>query len=280
MWLKELNFLKVRLKDLNSFFQYDSKEYSLSLLIKKTRRIELFFADKSPKNWTLFLNTTQRIELFFELRLKELNLFFFFQYDSKNWKFFVIIWLFFWMNLRTDILFLIWLKKLNLFFFFRIRYSKNWTLFIMSSKNWTFFSHMTSMNWTLLQKRLKNCVLSIWFRKTIFWTIWLVELHFFFRKKKEDSTFFELNLFQKYDSKNCNFFSNLGLKEIELFCWVWLQWIEPFFFLLKNMSHRLEPFFLIWLVEWNPSFQYDSKNWTLFFEYDSSNWTLFLHTTQ
>ena len=30
------------------------------------------------------------------------------------------------------------------------------------------------------------------------------------------------------------------------------------------MTHRIEPFLLIWLTEWNPSFQFDSKNWTCF----------------
>ena len=32
----------------------------------------------------------------------------------------------------------------------------------------------------------------------------------------------------------------------------------------KTMTHRIEPFLLIWLTEWNPSFQFDSKNWILF----------------
>ena len=51
------------------------------------------------------------------------------------------------------------------------------------------------------------------------------------------------------------------------------------------MTHRIEPFLLIWLTEWNPSFQFDSKNWILFKNitqrtepfstYDSKNWTLF-----
>ena len=35
-------------------------------------------------------------------------------------------------------------------------------------------------------------------------------------------------------------------------------------FFWKTMTHRIEPFLLIWLTEWIPSFQFDSKNWTLF----------------
>ena len=35
-------------------------------------------------------------------------------------------------------------------------------------------------------------------------------------------------------------------------------------FFWKTMTHGIEPFLFIWLTEWNPSFQFDSKNWTLF----------------
>ena len=38
------------------------------------------------------------------------------------------------------------------------------------------------------------------------------------------------------------------------------------------MTHRIEPFLLIRLTEWNPSFQFDSKNWTFFFKRTFSIW--------
>ena len=52
---------------------------------------------------------------------------------------------------------------------------------------------------------------------------------------------------------------------------IFSQRLSKHWTLLLNMTHRIEPFCSIWLTEWNPSFQFDSKNWTLFWN-DLKNW--------
>ena len=95
--------------------------------------------------------------------------------------------------------------------------------------------------------------------------------------------FFVLNmtqrteLFFRYDTKDWTY--SLNAAQFNLFS----MWFKKFFckndselftlfkkmtqelnFFWKTMIHGIEPFLLIWLTEWNPSFEYDSKNWTLF----------------
>ena len=128
---------------LNYYFLHDSMNWTFFNL---TRRVESF--QIWLKNLNLRLSMTQRSEPFwtwlkevnffehysengtlFSRRRKELNLFS--KYDSKNWNFFLWIWLkelnfFFWYdskkwNLKKDskswtCFFLIWLTELNLLF--------------------------------------------------------------------------------------------------------------------------------------------------------------------
>ena len=139
------------------------------------------------KNWTFLKNMTQRIELFkcdLEPRI-------ILQFDSNNW---------------------IWLKALNPPFQYD---SKNWTLFwtwltetflnynsencflikfdSQNSKNWTFYFTNDSKTWTF------------------FFQICLIEITFFFKKKK----CLEELIFWKYQSNYTNFI--LMTQRIELF---------------------------------------------------------------
>ena len=120
----------------------------------------------------------------------------------------------------------------------------------------------------------------------------------------------KIDIFFEYDSKNWTFFS-IWHKEIELFCWMRLKELNLFsmwfkeFFLTKmtlsilpflkydsrielflknydsqnwtlpiNMTHRMEPFFSIWLKELNP-FRNITQRTEPFSTYDSKNWTFF-----
>ena len=203
---------------------------------------------KRSEPFFFFFKMTQRIELFFS------------KCDSKTWTFF-------WK---------MWLKELN--FFFKCD-SKNWTSFWIWFKELNFCQICTTQSqrieppffqydstnrtpffcmWLMFSYVLKNRFfiwLKEWYltqRLEIYvFEIWFKEL--FFYDDSQTWSFFS----KKYDAKN---------------------------FFLKNMSQRIEPFF-VWLKELNP-FLYDSKNWTLFvwrkriepvcFEYDAENWTFFL----
>ena len=59
--------------ELNPYFEYDAKNGTLVLWIRR-KELNPFFFEYDAKNWILSLNTTQRIESFF------------FEYDAKNWK--------------------------------------------------------------------------------------------------------------------------------------------------------------------------------------------------
>ena len=104
--VSELNFFLIWVKEFNSFFKYDAKNWTLFSL-NTTQRIEsfvfeydaknwiLFFFEHDAKNWKLCLKRTrriepsrkiaQRLETFFELDSKNRTLFF--ECDSKNWNF-------------------------------------------------------------------------------------------------------------------------------------------------------------------------------------------------
>ena len=233
-----------------------------------TQRNEPFFFSISLKELNPLKKNKvviQRIELFL-VWLQELN---FFQYDSRNWTLFLWIWpknwtLFSW----------IWRKELNPLF---LEYDAiNWTVKFLKydAKNWTFFfsKKYDSKKWTFVK-------------------IWLKELNLFFSMTQR------IELFFWYDSKNWTLSDKT--RRIELFfCWIRLnklnlllltQKIEKNFqcdtksFFHKhdskhltffNMTHRMEPFFSIWLKELN-SFQNITERTEPFSTYDSKNWTNF-----
>ena len=168
-WLKEL-----------TFFEYDSKNWTLFLDDSKELNAFFFSFRCDAKNWTFFKNTTQRIELFFFENINELNenwIFSnmtqrieqsFFEYDSKNWT------LFLW----------IWRKGLNLFFFefdamHWILFSLNMTQRIESFFPWIWrkelnhlFLEYDAKNWTFFFDNMTH-------RIELFLIIWLKELNSF-----------------------------------------------------------------------------------------------------
>ena len=195
IWLKQLVFFLVWLKDLNLFFfEYDSKNWTLLIwldfffFLKIWPLVLMFsFPERDSKKWTIF-NLTQGLN--------------FFQFDSKNE---------------------IWLKGLNLIeplrttqrielfkkydskkYFITKYISQNW-IFLekKDSKDWTFFQY-DSKNWTLLKNWPKAL--------SLFFSTRLKELNPFFSKKKIDSKMTqkrkleELNFIFKNDSEKWTFF--------------------------------------------------------------------------
>ena len=176
---------------------------------------------------------TQRIEPFFE-------------YDSKNWKNFMIFWL------KELNLFWIWLENLNFFLNVTHRielfyWSKEMSSFFQNdkdfveydSKNRTFvwiclqelnlFWNFTQWIEHSAQKDSKNWTLKDYLNnKTFLWigeSIWLKELNFFSRISLKNYWPFltwltELNSVLENDSPNWTFF---------FFLRIWLIEIEPFF---------------------------------------------------
>ena len=262
-------FFRYDQKILNFFFEYDSKNF--------------FFEKYDSQNWTLLIDITQRIEPFFKRWQK---------IDHFSVDFF---------KMTQGIELLIWLKELNLFsistqrielffdmtqrielFFWQLNFflvwlnwifqydTPNWTLSLIWRKELDPFSKYYWKNWTFF--------LNITERIELFFWILLKELNLFFLKKTEriellfliglEELNFLLNTTQQiqpffYWLKELKFFQ-CGTK---IFSQTWLWAFNPFFLndsFWKAMTHRIEPFLLIWLTEWNPSFQFDSKNWTLF----------------
>ena len=80
--------------------------------------------------------------------------------------------------------------------------------------------------------------------------------------KNWGSSEYDSNIFlQKLTLRTEPFFFQCDWKKLNSFFCIWLKELKFFW---KTMTHGIEPFLLIWLTEWNPSFQFDSKNWTLF----------------
>ena len=135
-------FWKIRLKEKNLFFQFDSKNW--------------IFVQFDSKNWMLFENMTQRMNAFWK-------------YDSKNWTLFLKIWL---KELNTLKICLkefntFWkngLEELNPFLNMTPRIeplwkhnSQKWTMFekiwlaefnLSFQHDLTFLFNMTHRNWT------------------------------------------------------------------------------------------------------------------------------------
>ena len=252
---QRIEFLNYDSKELNLFFllKYDSKELSFFLKYD-SKRIESFFPEICLKRIEPFcfeydsrklnlsvLNMIQENWFFlFWIWFKELNFLkwlkelYFFQYDSKNWK---------------------WLKGLNLFCFnmtqrsvyiffnmtqriepFLENDSKNSTFFQYDSKNWTHFLNMfqwiepfasrcDSKSWTLFLKRRhdsKNWSFYEYDAKS--WTllrIWLKELNPILNMSQWIWTPFlrlkELNFFFQYDSKKIVTFNKSMFQKIVFF---------------------------------------------------------------
>ena len=303
VWLQEFNFscVPIWLKELNLFFSsiwlkelcvcfFDLTQRMFLKRLKK-QSVELF-------EWLIELNYSknvfekrlkkQSVELFewlielnfFWIQLKELNPFFFFEYDAKNWTFFWIwrkelnsfwTWLeriepLFEYDSKNWISFWVWLKKnRTLFFFFWIRLNESNPFFWMWLKL-NFFGWKNSQN-------SQNCFFSHdWKNRTRF-----------FQFDWKNWTFFDLT--QRFDFIQCDpknwFFLCIWLTELDPFSWIWLRELKFFlgFFtclLFSKMTQRIEPFFLwMWRQEFELFFfEYDAKNWTLF-QYDSKSWTFF-----
>ena len=253
--LKELNLFLIRLIVFFCKRNNDSQNWPFFFSKKKknSKNWTFFFKCETKKIEPFFSNVTRRIESF-SSRLTELNPFFL-----------VRLW-----ELNT---FLNTTQRIEF-----ISYdSKNWTsfsnvtqkiepflFFAYDLKNWTFFFFF----WTWLKVFFKK---KLWLKDSKLFSITL-ELNFFFYKKR-----LKVMIFQKYDSKNCNFFFELRTQRIEISLSVTL-WIDPLenmtqrleFFL--NMTQRLEPFFLIPLKDLNPfcfNKKCNSKNWTFFFGWKS-----------
>ena len=146
---------------------------------------------------------TQRIEPLFLIRLKILNLFFLGEHDSKNWTFL-------WTWLKDFFEKKLWLKESKLFFYdSRIEpvFSKLWLkeLNFLSMTQRIELLECESKNWTFWKYDSQN--------GTFFW-IWVIELHFFFKKKtmtQRNELFLNHSKNwtikkQSYDSKNWTIF--------------------------------------------------------------------------
>ena len=265
-------FLKVWLTELNSFWKYASKNWTV-------------FGSMHQRNWTFFLIRLKELN-FFQIWLKDLNLsfwhdskfwtFFFGEHDSKNWTFFneydsifpkkkltqrietfcMTLELNFLSKNDSKCWFFQKYDPTELQLFFEIM-TQRIEFLECDSKNWTFWNY-NSQNWT---------VFFVTQRIELFCCVLLKELNFFWMTQRIEPFVIyqkylkELNLLL-HDSKNWTFFFENDSQ----------NW--TFFFL--NTTHRIEPFF----------FEYGPKNWTLswiwrkelnrlIFEYDSKNWTLF-----
>ena len=275
IWLKELNF----------FFNFDTKNCSflfldsnneilsvwhaeLNLFFNTTHRIEHFFDYDSQKltifSWNMtkeldsyFLNMTQRIEPFISwIWRKELNPLFL-EYDAKNWTLFSN------MTQRIGSFFQIWLKEMN--FFQKTNDTNNWTFFWVLE--WNSFLPYESKNWNFFNMTHRIEIFCFW--------IWLTELNLFSQWLKEFNSFF-----LGYDSR------------IELFFWYGLKELNSFLKKKKTMTQRIEPIFnttrsiidlyeqKLWLKEFNLFVFFQKKNITqriepFFFEHDSRNCSFF-----
>ena len=251
-----MNF-SVRLTELNPLFlEYDAMNWTVK------------FLEYDAKNWTLyFLNMTQWIEQLNFLSLTQ-RIGPFVQIRRKNWT-----------------LFQIWLQEMSIFFK-KKKDSQNWFFLNLTHRIEPFFLTLTH--------RIEFCK-KVLNELNSFFLVWLNQLN----SLSPDPTqriepplltrLEELNSFVDYDSTKWTLF--LLTQRIEIFS-MWFkesfsqQWLKAFY-PFKKMTQELNFFEKLWLTEWNPSFQFDSKNWTLFnitqrtepfSTYDSKNWTFFNRT--
>ena len=235
---------------------------------------------------------TQRIEPFFE-------------YDSKNWKIFMIFWL------KELNLFWIWLENVNfslnvthrIELFYRLKEmssffqndkdfveydSKNRTFVWICPKELNLFWNFTqwiehsaqkdSKNWTL--KDYLNNKTFLWIGELGLFSIWLKELNLFSKISLKNYWPFltwltELNSFLEHDSQNWSFFEeydSLRLNPSFLLeskkMTPFLAWLKEYFYYTNFFdSKNNDPFF----GNIDPKFdfreqKYLSKNWTLFWK--------------
>ena len=253
--LEELNFLKKNMTHRTEPF-FHVTHGTEPFFPTWVIEIEPFFFTWLKEVNPSFLNMTQRIELFWILT-QRIELF----------------------------VFRIWRKELNLFSWI---WRKDWSFslkFWHKSKNWTFFSKMT--------QRIKLSFRIVSQRVHFFWKKWLEEIMFQLTRK---SNFWKrLKFFNM--TQRIEFFS-IWLKELNFLFdsknWTFFLIVTQNFNFLK-MTRRIEPSFLIWLIELNPLCEYDSRR-ELFFsiclqelnlfsknftpriefckKYDTKNWTL------
>ena len=168
---------------------------------------------------------TQRIELFF-----------FFEYDSKNRTFF-----------ECDSNWNFWLK---------ISQKNSKLIFSHDPKNRTRFFSIWLKELNLFRLDSKIWCYSVWPKELNFFWLGLTELDPFLEYDSENWIFswvFYMSTFFKNDAENWTLFSLNMTQRIEpFFLWMWRKELNPFFF------------------------ECDVKNWNFFLEYDAKNWTLFL----
>ena len=156
-----------------------------------TQRIESFFQYDS-KNWTLFLNMIQWIEPFFNMT-QRLERFLFLFYVTQRIEPFFCIWL-----KELNLLLKIWLTDLNLFF---LHDSKNWTLCKLRLKELNlFWIWLKELNLTFSMTQRIELFFEIWLKElNLLFQQMAQRIETFLWLK-------ESNFFQKYDSKNWFFF--------------------------------------------------------------------------
>ena len=183
VWLSELNFFWLWLKESNPFFECDFFQKK-----KKKQKIELFSKKMDSNNWT-FLNMTQWIE-------PSLN-------DSKNWTFFE-----YGSKIRT---FFFEYESMNRTHFyvsqklkFLVEKVKKWkfSLFFLKTQNWFFFTWLEEL----------NPPFSTWLRELIFFFLNLLKV---FSMDSKNRTLFLIRLNESNPFFKCDFFQ--WFKELNLF---------------------------------------------------------------
>ena len=292
-------FFSKWVKELNPFFEYDSKNWPFK---KKGSKNWTFFFEYDSKNWTLFFwNMTQRIEPFFlEHDSKELNLFlsmnqrieslseydsknrtlFFFEYDSMNRTHFLNVTqieIFGWKIVKKfKIDFFTWPEESNPLFFSNM--TQRIEPFSIGLKDLMLFSLTQRIELFLTRTDRIGPFSWIWLRELNFF-LGFLHVYFFQKMMQRIEPFFlwiwrkELNpFFFECDVKNLIFFLNMTqriepfshLKQRNELLFLWYGWLQEFFFKQKN-TQWIE-LFEIWLKELNI--------WTMCQKKDSENGTL------
>ena len=203
-------------KGLNTFFEYDRKNWTLRIRLKE---------------WNLFKTWPKELN-FFQCDSKS---WIFFEHDSQNWTFFF---------LECD--------SKNWTLFFSQHHPKNWALQKnLTQRNEPDFQKFVSKNWTLFTKGLKELD---FFQKKIFKELNFLNIFLTPRIKffcdSRDGTFSiwiqELNPFFNYYSKMIDLFFFYMTHRIEPFFLTWLTELNPF---LSHDSQNWTLFRKTWLIE-------------------------------
>ena len=239
--LKGLNFflLKIWLKELNFFSQFDSKNCS-NLSFSWFKYMDL-------------LHMTQRIEPSY---LRDSNTWTFLKiFDSKKWTFFFRTQSFSSIKNNSQNCFFFWIRPTELIFFCELNRLISW-IWRKELKPFNFWIWRKELNLLIFEYDSKNWTFSIWHKEIeLFCWMRLKELNLFSMWFKE--------FFHKNDSKHFTLFKK-WLQELNLFWLNMTQRIESFFrYYSKNWT-----LFNIWLEELNifsiELFQYDWKRLNFF----------------